>query len=286
MVRRFLSGTQYGYNVVTTSCSGKNRLQFIAIYRFISRFRVEVTDHLNIILTFTHHQVHRSRFSRLDGKESQLGQYAAVGQTSTGHHYIIAGIQYRSVLQQISPSSAATHINIAFIIIQQFQGSGRSQSGNREMRIILRVGQRLDRRISGNKLAGRRTGLFHRLKVHINSTFITHQLHFSGHFVYTCRNTHAACHGNKEDITAVRIGCTGLPHPFRSNRRTAQVAILVHTDIFGNPCNQLHRIGKVSLTLLFGHCFLKESFVRSNHFVAHTRITHKSAEIIGIGAQM
>ena len=25
-----------------------------------------------------------------------------------------------------------------------------------------------------------------------------YQLHFSGHFVYTCRNTHAACHGNKE----------------------------------------------------------------------------------------
>ena len=286
MVGRFLSGAQYGYNVVTTSCSGKNGLQFIAIHRFISRFRVEITDHLNIILTFTHHQVHRSRFSRLDGKESQLGQYAAVSQTSTGHHHIIAGIQCRSVLQQISPSSAATHINIAFIIIQQFQSSGRSQSGNREMRIILRISQRLDRRISGNKLAGKCTGLFHCFEIHINSTFIAYQLHFSRHFVYTCRNTHAACHGYKEDITAVRIGCTGLPHPFRSDWRAAQVAILVHTDIPGNPCNQLHRISKVSLTILFGHCFLKESFIRSNHFVAHARITHKSAEIISIGAQV
>ena len=154
------------------------------------------------------------------------------------------------------------------------------------MRIILRISRRLDRRISGNKLAGKCTGLFHCFEIHINSTFIAYQLHFSRHFVYTCRNTHAACHGYKEDITAVRIGCTGLPHPFRSDWRAAQVAILVHTDIPGNPCNQLHRIGKVSLTILFGHCFLKESFVRSNHFVAHTRITHKSAEIIGIGAQM
>ena len=286
MVGRFLSGAQYGYNVITTSCSGKNGLQFIAIHRSISRFRVEITDHLNIILTFTHHQVHRSCFSRLDGKESQLGQYAAVSQTSTGHHHIIAGIQCRSVLQQISPSSAATHINIAFIIIQQFQSSGRSQSGNREMRIILRISQRLDRRISGNKLAGKCTGLFHCFEIHINSTFIAYQLHFSRHFVYTCRNTHAACHGYKEDITAVRIGCTGLPHPFRSDWRAAQVAILVHTDIPGNPCNQLHRIGKVSLTILFGHCFLKEPFIRSNHFVAHARITHKSAEIISIGAQV
>jgi len=154
------------------------------------------------------------------------------------------------------------------------------------MRIILRISQRLDRRISGNKLAGRRTGLFHCFEIHINSTFIAYQLHFSRHFVYTCRNTHAACHGYKEDITAVRIGCTGLPHPFRSDWRAAQVAILVHTDIPGNPCNQLHRIGKVSLTILFGHCFLKKPFIRSNHFVAHARITHKSAEIISIGAQV
>ena len=154
------------------------------------------------------------------------------------------------------------------------------------MRIILRISQRLDRRISGNKLAGRRTGLFHCFEIHINSTFIAYQLHFSRHFVYTCRNTHAACHRYKEDITAVRIGCTGLPHPFRSDWRATQVAILVHTDIPGNPCNQLHRIGKVSLTILFGHCFLKEPFIRSNHFVAHARITHKSAEIISIGAQV
>ena len=154
------------------------------------------------------------------------------------------------------------------------------------MRIILRVSQRLDRCISGNKLAGRRTGLLHRFKVHINSTFITYQLHFSGHFVYTCRDTHTACHGYKEDITAVRIGCTGFPYPFRSDWRAAQITILVHTDIPGNPGYQLHRVGEVSLTVLFGHCFLKESFIRSNHFVAHTWVTHKSAEIIGIGAQV
>ncbi len=139
------------------------------------------------------------------------------------------------------------------------------------MRIILRLGQRLDRRISGNKLAGRRTGLFHRLKVHINSTFITHQLHFSVTSSIRAGIPMLRAMETKKISRLCASAVRAFHTPSEVIGEPPSIAILVHTDIFGNPCNQLHRIGKVSSRSCSGTAFSKNPLLRSNHFVAHTR---------------
>ena len=150
-----------------------------------------------------------------------------------GHHHIIAvstAVPFfnRSAQQRRHPYQYRLHHNSA---ISEFRSS---QSGNREMRIILRVGQRLDRRISGNKLAGRRTCLSIASKFTsavpsspINCLFRLLRLR-------RCRTTHAACHGEtKTDITAGAYWLYGpsTPPPGIIGV-TAQVAILVNRPAF------------------------------------------------------
>ena len=181
MVGRFLVHTQYGYHIITTTGSGKNRLHIIAIQWLVQRFRIEVTDYLNITLCFTHNQIYRCSLSCLNWEEFQISQHTTVCQTSTRHHNVVTFVKRCTLLQQIAPSSTRTHIYIAFIVVEQLKCTSICQLRDREMRIILRVFQCLDRLVGSNESTSLCFSRSRCFKVYIN-----HTIRFADHLNLTC----------------------------------------------------------------------------------------------------
>ena len=83
----------------------------------------------------------------------------------------------------------------------------------------------------------------------------------------------------------MRICHTSTPYSGRWDRCTAQIAVVVHLNAIGHPGSQLHRIGTERFHILFWNNLTEERLIRCQHFIAYTRITDKTAEILCIFAK-
>ena len=139
MIGRLLPHSENSNHKIAASAGLQDTLQVSTSYRTIGSFGIEITDHLHLIFTFTHHKINSSRLIRFDSEECGIGEYRTTSQAGSGHHHIITFVQLYSVFQEIRPRSTTTHIYIAFVIIEQLERAVL-KLGDSEMRIVFRIG--------------------------------------------------------------------------------------------------------------------------------------------------
>ena len=282
MVSRFLVYTENSYYIVTTTGSSQDRLHIITTQYLIQWFRIELTDNLYFVLCFTHHHIYLSSLACFNREEFQSSQNTTVRQTSTCNHHVVTFIQGCTILQQVAPSCTGSHIYITFVVVQKLKSTRFCQFRNREMWIVLRIGQRLDRLVGSHKLTSLCFCSFCGTKVYVSNTIVAEKLYFTGHFINTRRNTQTTCHWHKENVAAMSIGYTSFPNTCRRNRSTTQITVFVYLNVFSYPWSQLIPISLESSLVFFRNSLFKECLVRSQHFISYTRIANETTEKIHV----
>ena len=233
-------------------------------------------------MCFTHYHVYLSSLTCFNREELKICQNTTVGQTSTSHHHVVTLIQSCTVLQEVAPCCTCTHIYIAFVVVQELECTSICKLRDREVWIVLRVWQRLDRLVSSHELTCLGFCWSCCFEIHISHTIIADKLNLTCHFVDAWRNTQATCHWHEEDVTAMSIGYASVPNTCRRNRRTTQIAVGIYLDVFRNPSSQLVPIFLESSLVSFRNCLFEECLVRSQHFVCYTRVAYETTEVIHV----
>ena len=202
VVSRFLARTQDSYHIITAARCCQYAGFFAVVGTFELVFRVEVTNHLNFVRVFTHFQFCRGCLARLYIEERNFCQYTAVSHTGSGYHHIVTFVHAQRSLQHTAPGIAYTHIHITGTFkVQCLQLSTRQYLGDREMTVIFRVLQSLDRSIGSNDLTLFSGCLNSSFKVHVHPVAVFHILYLAGYRLDTCRDTQATAGSHKENIT-------------------------------------------------------------------------------------
>ena len=189
MVGRLLTGTQDSHDVVATSSGRQEAGHLVTLRQLKLILRVEITNHLNLILALTHLQLDRGGLALLHVEEGDLCQDTTIGHTSTCYQHVVALVHRQRLLQKATPGSAQAHIDMAATLeIQGLQTACRQHLRDGEMAVILRIGQRLDRLVGSDHLALLCVHRSGGLEIDIHPSVVFRILNLTGYRLDASRN--------------------------------------------------------------------------------------------------